>query len=111
MRAGWEMLRRKLGKTARILPAFIDEEQNLRYPEGTLKVRFATSVNDAELASKLPEGLLIKGRNEFVPSQVSLEPDDTVQKFFPDLIAEVEETIGPGDAVWPDTLQRYRRST
>ena len=106
---GWELLRKKLGGKVEVSPVFLDEDQTPRYAVGTFQVRFPSPPSDAELHEWLPQGLRVKGRNEYMPAQVALEPEDPARQYLPDLLAALQQHIAEGVTVWPETLQRYRR--
>jgi hypothetical protein len=109
-RHGWELVRQQLGGEVEVFPVYIGEDELPRFSVGTLQVRFPSPPSDTELAQWLPQGLRIKGRNEYVPAQIALEPADPAGQFLPDLVAEVEKSSSQPVRVWPETLQQFRRS-
>ncbi|MBL9084510.1 MAG: hypothetical protein JNK76_22095 [Planctomycetales bacterium] len=109
-RSGWKKLRKALGTSWQVLPVFLSDDDQPKYPVGTVQVRFSKPPSDAQLRSWLPAGLRVKSRNEYVPAQVELEPSKPDEEYLPDLLSKLRTTSGEEVTVWPDTLQQFRRS-
>ena len=108
-RKGWQRIRQALGGNVEVTPVFLEPDQSPKFAAGTLQVRFPTPPTDAELQEWLPSGLRLKSRNQYVPSQVALEPDDPTEHYLPDLLAALEKQSDQDIKIWPETLQQFRR--
>ena len=109
-RVGWNQLRTVIGSHGQVLPVFLGEHEQPKYSVGTLQVRFPSPPSDDELYAWLPAGLRVKARNEYIPSQISLEPAEPTGQFLPDLIADLRQHNGDQVQVWPETLQLFRKT-
>jgi len=108
-RKGWEKVRDAVGTLGEVFPVFLDDRGAPTYPVGTVMVRFASPLSDAELEKWLPQGLRVKGRNEFVPAQVALVSDHPGQRYLPDVLSDLKNQNDYAVTVWPETLQAFRR--
>ena len=91
-------------------PVRVDEEGRDMLPTGELTARFAKAPSDDDLDEfARRNGLAVRSRNEFVPSQVVFVPEDPRGTYLPEacerLVAEPEVV-----SAWPNTRSRYERS-
>ncbi len=109
-RKGWDHVRDSLGGDIAVDPVFLDEGKAMRYPLGTITVRFPHTPSDAELSAwSERHGLKVTAHNKYVPNQISFQPLDHARQFLPDLLAELRGESDPGMVVWPETLSHFQR--
>lgn len=93
---------------AAIAPVLLDPNGDARYPLGTIGVRFKEAPTDQDLSAFCTShGMVLKKKNRYVPTQMTLQPLDT-DTFLPDLLARFKQSA-PQVSVWPETLSQYRR--
>lgn len=108
-RVGWDQVRSTLGDIT-VDPVFVDEEDTLKYPIGTIKVRFSEVPGDIELANWCQRhGLSMLSRDKYAPNQLSFAPLKSRHPFLPDLLAELHEEANFGVTAWPETLTQFQR--
>jgi hypothetical protein len=109
-RAAWERVLSVDSKLAWAAPALVDEQGHERLPTGEVSVRFQQPPSDADLAAfARSHGLVLRGRNEFVPAQVVFVPADRRNTYLPELWTRLAAASGVA-AAWANTVSRYRRA-
>ena len=93
-----------------VAPVIVDSSDNESYPTGEVTVRFnkAPTASDLKHVEK-DSGLRLVRRNEYVDSQVVLEPIDPDQIYLPDLCEELQRRDDV-EAAWLSTKSRYSKA-
>ena len=108
-RAAWERVLDSDAELPWAAPVLVDEEGHEQLPTGQVSVRFHNAPSDEELAAFAERhGLVLQGRNEYVPAQAVFTPADLRGTYLPELserLAAAPEVA----AAWITTLSQYRR--
>ena len=93
-----------------VAPVLVDDSDHESYPTGQLTVRFHEAPSAAELEEVEREGgVRVVRRNEFVETQVVVEPVDPDHLYLPDLRARLEQRDDVASA-WLSTRSRYTKA-
>jgi hypothetical protein len=108
-KSAWQGILDRIRMAQWVAPLLLDDQSHPHFPTGDITVRFDHAPTEAELqrfAAK--HGLRLRGRNEFVPEQVSFTPAEPRGTYLPDILQAISR--GKGVAVaWANTRSRYRR--
>ena len=93
-----------------VAPVLVDDSDHESYPTGQLTVRFHESPSAAELEEVEREGgVRVIRRNEYVDTQIVVEPVDPDHLYLPDLQARLEERDDVASA-WLSTKSGYSKA-
>jgi hypothetical protein len=93
-----------------VAPVLIDDSDRESYPTGQLTVRFHEAPSAAELKDVEREGgVRVVRRNEFVDTQVVVEPVDPDHLYLPDLRERLEQRDDVASA-WLSTKSQYTKA-
>ncbi len=110
-REAWRELRAKLGEDAAVTPLLLDEDGEPAIPTGEIVVRFSSPPADEELRCfAVAHRLELRGRNAWVPSQVSFAAASPAGLYLPDLVEDLQAEPNVR-AAWAKTLAHYRRAS
>jgi hypothetical protein len=108
-RAAWRLVLDSDSALAWAAPVLVDEQGEELFPTGEVSVRFRETPSEAALAAfARRHGLVLRRRNEFVPSQAVFVPANPRQTYLP---AVRERVVAAPDVTeaWANTVSRYRR--
>ena len=93
-----------------VAPVLVDDSDHESYPTGQVAVRFHEAPSAAELEDVEREGgVRVVRRNEFVDTQVVVEPVDPDHLYLPDLRERFEQRDDVASA-WLSTKSHYTKA-
>lgn len=108
-RYNWQAIRNLVGEDVGVHPVLLDPGGGPHYPTGRITVRFQHTPNEAEVEQfARAHNLETKSKNKFIPSQFIFEPNESANRYLPDVLDQVraEESV---KAAWANTLSQYER--
>ena len=107
--ANWQEVASATGATW-VAPVLVDDSDHESFPTGQLTVRFHEAPSAADLGEVEREGgVRVVRRNEYVDTQVVVEPVDPDQLYLPDLRDRLEQRHDVASA-WLSTKSGYRKA-